>query len=163
EKGHFGLDPATFGKHPNGSAIDAAALCVQAPSVLEVRLPAELAAGVMFVTTATLHRDTGAEGSVQVQVLTTRPTSTALRPDALTLVNAYEQIVEFATQDRPDMVIALKPLRKPIHDRAEAFKQALVDAEPKQVEALIDFAARAYRRPLAATEANELRGLYHKL
>ena len=39
---HIGLDPAMFGKHPDGSAIDAASLCVQAPSVIEVRLPADL-------------------------------------------------------------------------------------------------------------------------
>jgi hypothetical protein len=83
--------------------------------------------------------------------------------DALKLVNAYEQISEFATQDAPAMVIALKPMRKPIYDRAAAFRQSLVDAEPKHVNALIDFAARAYRRPLSATEAEELRGLYRKL
>src|SRR5699024_119442 len=29
-----GLDPALFGKHPNGEAIDSASLCVRAPSVL---------------------------------------------------------------------------------------------------------------------------------
>jgi hypothetical protein len=83
--------------------------------------------------------------------------------DALTLVNAYEQITEYATQDRPDMVIALKPLRKPINDRAAAFRQSLVEAEPQQVDKLLDFASRAYRRPLTDPEANELRGLYRRL
>jgi hypothetical protein len=242
-EGRMGLDPGMFGKHPNGTAIDAASLCVQAPSVIEVRLPAELVAGAEFVTTATLHPQTGHEGSVQAQVLTTKPTATSLRPDAviltnnnskarkrfekafdefrllfpaalcyvkivpvdevvtltlfhredeplrrlmlneaeiqrldrlweelhfvsqdaLTLVNAYEQLVEFATQDRPDMVVALKPLRKPINDRAAAFRTALADAEPKQVKALIDFAAQAYRRPLTDAESDDLRKLYSKL
>jgi hypothetical protein len=83
--------------------------------------------------------------------------------DAIKLVSAYEQIAEFATQDAPAMVIALKPMRKPIMDRAAAFRQSQVDAEPKQVNALVDFAARAYRRPLATAESTELRGLYSRL
>ena len=71
----WGLDPALFGKHPNGASVDANSLCVHAPSVIEVRLPADLAAGCEFVTTGALHRETGAEGSVQMQVLTTKPTA----------------------------------------------------------------------------------------
>ena len=77
----WGVDPALFGKHPNGSAVDAASLCVQAPSVIEVRLPAELVTGSEFVTTGVVDAATGANGSVQLQVLTTKPTATAgLRP-----------------------------------------------------------------------------------
>ena len=38
----WGLDPALFGKHPNGRAIDADSLCVRAPSVIAFRLPAGL-------------------------------------------------------------------------------------------------------------------------
>jgi hypothetical protein len=38
-----------------------------------------------------------------------------------------------------------------------------LDCEPAQVEALVDFAALAYRRPLEEKEAEELRGLYHRL
>ena len=242
-----GLDPTLFGKHPIGSAIgsaiDATSLCVQAPAVIEVRLPADLLDGAELVTAATLHGETGAEGSVQVEALLAKPTTTTLRPevpvlanegsaaskrfgkafddfrqlfpsalcytkivpvdeavtltlfhredeplrrlmlsdeetqrldrlwgelhfvsqDALTLVNAYEQITEFATQDRPDMVIALKPMRQPINDRAAAFRRAMIDAEPKQVDALIDFAGRAYRRPLTEAETSGLRGLYRSL
>ena len=238
-----GLDPAMFGKHPGGSSIDAASICVQAPSVIEVRLPTELTVGAEFVTVGMLHPETGVEGSAQLQVLTSRPAVTALNPeapilansgsapskrfegafddfrnlfpialcytrivpvdetvtltlfhredellqrlmlsakefrrldrlwnelhfvsrDALALVDAYEQITEFATQDRPDMVIALKPLRKPINDQASAFRESLVQAEPRQLDALIDFAARAYRRPLTVPEANQLRGLYRRL
>ncbi len=45
-------------------------------------------------------------------------------------------------------------MRKPINDRAAAFRQRLIDTEPKQLEALLDFAARAYRRPLTAAESH---------
>jgi hypothetical protein len=81
--------------------------------------------------------------------------------DALTSVDAFAQLLEFASQDADPKVF--EPLRQPINDRAAAFRQRLLDCEPKQVDALIDFAARAYRRPLSAQEADEIRGLYAKL
>ncbi|HTI51635.1 MAG TPA: DUF1587 domain-containing protein, partial [Planctomycetaceae bacterium] len=59
----WGLDPAVFGRHPSGKAIDPASLCVQAPAVIEVRLPADLVAGCELVTTGLLEEVTGAEGS----------------------------------------------------------------------------------------------------
>jgi Protein of unknown function (DUF1592)/Protein of unknown function (DUF1588)/Protein of unknown function (DUF1587)/Protein of unknown function (DUF1585)/Protein of unknown function (DUF1595)/Planctomycete cytochrome C len=267
ERGQFGLDPARFGKDPDGTkvdpAVDVASLCVQAPSVIEVRIPADLAAGAEFVVAAGLHPRTGAEGSVQVQVLTTRPEHDAgLLPsaviqtnasgpwtannhrishatpilvndgsaarqrferafddfrqlfpaalcytkivpvdevvtltlfyredeplqrlmlddaqiaqlnrlwdelhfvshDALTLVDAFQQLLEYASQDADPKVF--EPLRKPINDRAAAFRKALLDAESKHLDALIALAARAYRRPLTLAEAQELRKLYRAL
>lgn len=236
-----GPDPALFGRHPNGATIDPVSLCVRAPSIVEIRIPADLAAGAELVTTATLHAETGAGGSVQMQALTSRPSGAGLVPDApvlvgevsrkrfeeafdefrdlfpvalayskivpvdevvtltlfyredeplarlmlteaearqldrlwselhfvsqspLKLVSAFEQISEFATQDRPDLVEAFKPLRKPIFDAAAAFEKAVVAAEAPQVDRLVKFAARAYRRPLTAAEARELRALYRRL
>src|SRR5207247_133145 len=69
----LGLDASFFGQHPNGPAIDAASLGVHAPSLIEIPLPAELVAGCEFVTTGSLQRETGAEGSVQFQVFTNKP------------------------------------------------------------------------------------------
>ncbi len=258
-----GLDPAIFGKHPNGTQLSATSLCVRAPSVIEVRLPADLVAGCEFVATTALHKETGAEGSVQMQVLTTKPAVTpgltagmakeqggkstwsdGERPvisdspilvndgsaarkrietaldefrqlfpaalcytkivpvdevvtltlfyredehlrrlmlddaqtaelerlwaelhyvshDALKLVDAFEQLWQFATQDADPS--AFEQMRKPINERAAAFRQLLVDTQPKHLDALLDFATRAYRRPLSETERKELRGLYRKL
>ncbi len=48
--------------------------------------------------------------------------------DALTLVDAFQQLLEYASQDADPKVF--EPLRQPILDRAAAFRQALVDAEP---------------------------------
>lgn len=73
----LGLDPAMFGKHPNGSTVDPASLCVQAPTVIEVRVPADLVEGCEFIASGTLHRETGAEGSVQLQVLPAKPERTS--------------------------------------------------------------------------------------
>ncbi len=70
--------------------------------------------------------------------------------DALTSVDAFAQLLEFATQDADPK--AFEPLRKPINDRAAAFRQLLVDCEPKQVDALVDFATQVYRRPLTSDE-----------
>ncbi len=258
-----GLNPALFGKHPNGQTVDAASLCVRAPAVIEIRLPADLAAGCELVTTGALDKTTGAEGSVQLQVLTTKPAadsgllaSTAsvttaggqwtdnnqriafnapiitndgsaararveaaferfraifpaalcytkivpvdevvtltlfhreddqlarlmlddaqkaaldrlwdelrfVSQDALTLVDAFEQLWQFATQDADPKVF--EPMRQPINDRAAAFRQRLADVQPRHVDAVVEFAERAFRRPLADAEKTDLRALYQKL
>jgi hypothetical protein len=71
----FGPEPALFGKHPEGGAIDLDSLCVRAPNVIEMRLPADRVAGCEFVATCVLDPKAGAEGSVQLQVLPHKPTS----------------------------------------------------------------------------------------
>jgi hypothetical protein len=81
--------------------------------------------------------------------------------DALTLVDAFQQLMEFATQDSDPGLF--EPYRKPIHDRAASFRQELIDAEPRHVAKLLEFAAQAYRRPLAPQEAVELQALYQRL
>jgi hypothetical protein len=261
--GNWALDPAQFGRHPNGTSIDAASLCVRAPSVVEIRLPADLVGGCEFVTTGALDQQTGVEGSVQLQVLTTKPEQQpgllpsaltvtnangmwtsdnqrishatpivvnegskarrrfesdfdefrSLFPaalcyikivpvdevvtltlfyreddhlarlmldeaqkakldrlwdelhyishDALTLVDAFEQLWQYATQDADPKVF--EPMRKPINDRAATFQQRLLETQPKHLDALLEFANRAYRRPLTDSEKAELRKLYRKL
>ncbi|MDP6445644.1 MAG: DUF1592 domain-containing protein, partial [Pirellulaceae bacterium] len=52
----------------DGKAIDAAAVCVRAPAVIAIRVPAELA-GRTLVTTASLDPQIGAEGSAQAEVV----------------------------------------------------------------------------------------------
>lgn len=258
----LGLDPATFGKHPEGGPADPQSLIVSAPSVLEVRLPADLIQGCEFVTTAKLDPRAGAEGSVQLMCLTSAPANLGLVPphvaetqtagpwtsntrgvsysvpilvqdqsaarkrieqaltefrdlfpaalcytkivpvdevvtltlyyredhhlarlmlndaeqreldrlwdqlhfvsrDALTLVDAYAQLMEYATQDADPKVF--EPLRQPIQARAAAFRKQLVDSEPSHLNAVLRFAGQAYRRPLEDAEGAELRALYARL
>lgn len=237
----YGLDPALFGRHPSGALVDAASLCVKAPSVLEVRLPADLVAGAEFLTAGTLHAQTGSEGSAQFRVLTTKPDQRAVLTadpivvmegsaarrrleaafdefrqwfpaalcytkivpvdevitltlfyreddhlqrlmlddeqvarlnrlwdelhyvshDALLLVDAYAQQLEYATQVRDPKVF--EPLRKPINDRAVAFRRWLTETEPQHLDTLLEFAGRAYRRPLTDHESQQLRVLYGSL
>lgn len=243
----WGLDPTLFGRKAGGEAIDPASIAVRAPSVLEIRIPADLAAGGELVVTGALDQVSGAEGSVQFQLLSTRPDAQSLRPDgrlspatpivvrddsaarkrfesafesyrqffpaalcytkivpvdevvtltllhredehftrlmlddtqkakldrlwdelcyvsqeALTRVDAYVQLMEYATQDGDPRIF--EPLRKPIHERAAAFRQELIATEGKHLEGVLAFADRAYRRPLTTEEQHELRGLYQRL
>jgi hypothetical protein len=238
----WGLDPALFGRRSDGEPIDPESLCVMAPSVIEIRLPADLVAGCELVTTGTLEETTGGEGSVQLQVLPAKPEQAdALSPDqpivmregsaarhriegaldefrqafpaamcysrivpvdeavtlalyhreddqfarlmlddaqraklnrlwdelhfvshdALGQVDAFAQLMEYATQDSDPRLF--EPYRKPIYERAAAFRQLLIDSEPRQIEQLLTFATRVYRRPPSAAETRELRALYQRL
>ncbi len=238
----WGVDPALFGHDPVGAAVDAASLCVAAPSVVEVRLPADLVVDAEFVTTGRLDPRSGADGSVQLAVQADKPQSLVelrtdlqvvandgsaahrrfqqafddfrrwfpralcymqivpvdevitltlfhredeplrrlmldeaetaridrlwaelhfVSHDALVLVDAFAQLLEYASQDSDPGLF--EPYRKPIHDAAAAHRQDLLDAEPRQLDALLEFAERAYRRPLTEAESEELRALYRQL
>ena len=252
-----------FGKHPDGTAIDASSLCVRAPSRFTVRLPLKIAGGRELVTTAVLHPKTGGEGSVQVDLVVGTPKLTpGLRPSevkvTLSRVNigadervvsyrnpilvapkskvrrrfetalndhrrlfpaalCYSQIVpvdepltltlfyreddhlarlmlDKSQQARLDQLwdelrcVSREPFRmvdvldsllettidhpqegvfegleKTFKQRAAVFRQSLVKSEPVHLNALIPLAARAWRRPLAAAEEADLRGLYCRL
>ena len=261
----YGISRELFGKHPNGQPIEPNALCVRAPSLIEVKIPGQLAQGAEFVVTGLLHAGSGPDASVQMQVLTTKPAQlgglrnsavnsrvesgawtssktavafnapiivkdgsrardrfekdfeefrrifpaalcyTKIVPsdevvtltlfhredeplarlmlndsekekldslwtelhyvsqDALTLVDAFEQIWQFSTQDGPDKPNGdkrLAPLREPIMHGAEAFRKLLLQTEPRHVDAALEFASRAWRRPITQKEEGSIRSLY---
>jgi hypothetical protein len=81
--------------------------------------------------------------------------------EPLKLVDAYEQLWQYATQDADPS--AFEPLRKPILKRAAEFRQELAAAEPRHLEAVAEFAQRAWRRPLTAGERDELISFYRQL
>ncbi|QDT56972.1 hypothetical protein Pan44_50350 [Caulifigura coniformis] len=257
----IGLDPALFGQHVDGSPIDAASLCIRAPSVLEVRIPAELANGAELVASCLLHEASGPNGSAQTAIVTTPPaaglqpgevadakhpgvwTSSAGSPvhsspiltsegsiararfetafddfrsifppalcyskivpvdevvtltqfyredeplrrlmlsdeessrldalwaelhfvsrEPLTQVDALQQLMEFATQDGDPTVF--EPLRKPTMERAAAFRQQLANAEPAHLDAVLELASRAWRRPLSSRDSENFRALDARL
>lgn len=258
-----GLDPSLFGKHPNGTEIGASDLCVKAPSVLEISIPADFVEGCEFVATTSLHQDTGSEGSVQMRVMTSKPEQLAgiaasaatpqggkstwsdgdkpvnhdtpilvaengaartrllaqfeefrllfpaalcytkivpvdevvtltlyyreddhlkrlmlndaeaaeldrlwddmhyVSQDALALVDAYEQLWQFATQDADPS--AFTPMKDGIMERAAQFSRLLVETEPVHLKAVLKFAERAWRRPLVPAEQDQFTALYHRL
>jgi hypothetical protein len=79
------------------------------------------------------------------------------------LVDAYEQLLEYTTQDMLGLYQSLLPMRGPLTARAEAFGRRKEDAVPTQLAAAIDFAERAFRRPLTDAESGELKSLHAKL
>lgn len=74
------------------------------------------------------------------------------------------QFIGYTTQDAPAAVQAyFKAQPEPFRKRAEQQEKEIEAAIPKQLDALVDFAARAYRRPLREKEKTELLGLYKTL
>ena len=81
--------------------------------------------------------------------------------EPLKLVDVFEQLWQYATQDADPS--AFEPLREPIKQRAANFRQTKLDAEPHHLDSLLDFAAKAWRRPLNPSEKSSLRTFYHNL
>lgn len=78
-------------------------------------------------------------------------------------VDAYEQLVQFATQDRPDLVEEFAVLREGFEQAAAAFQARQTAAVTAQKQAVIDFASRAWRRPLRPAEIDALRAFEPRL
>ena len=255
----WGLDPAGFGRHPDGSALDPASLGVEAPSIIEVRLPADLFAGGELVTTARIMcPGASAAGTAQASLLASKPNLfTSLEAGQPILTNkgspAWERLARsgdtfnrifpaalcfskivpsdgdqtiFHREDQPFVDLMLddaqkaqldrlwdelhyvnqdallvadnyesarrESLKPPVEDlewprgwtkkytkvgppvdydrillavnnRAAELRRQLIDTQPRHLEALLEFADRAYRRPLTDGEKDELQGFYHNL
>lgn len=76
-------------------------------------------------------------------------------------VNAFEQLWQFATQDAKPS--AFEPMRKPIMEAAAIFKNQKREALAVQQSAVLEFAAKAWRRPLTSTESASLKSLEPRL
>ena len=63
-------------------------MVVQAPSILTVRLPAELVAGSEFVVSCTLDPELGADGSVQPRLAITAPDAISALTPGVPILNA---------------------------------------------------------------------------
>ena len=83
--------------------------------------------------------------------------------EPLLRVVSHEQLYEFATQDRKDLLPPLEKMRIPTRQRAEAFRARLKKTEPAHLAAVLALAERAWRRPLANADKAELRQLYEAL
>ncbi len=80
---------------------------------------------------------------------------------ALRQIDAYEQLHQFASQGvLKDTFVAL---REKVYADADAFRGRMVAAEPAQVAGVVDFAGKAWRRPLSDADRSALRGLYARL
>ena len=115
-----------FGKHPNGQEIDPNSLCIRAPSVIEIRLPAKSVVGRELVTTAMLEQKTGSEGSVQPEIVAgTSSYQSGILPNTIT-VTLSEVGVAGATRTvsytRPILVGENSTARKRFESSMDAFR-----------------------------------------
>jgi len=83
--------------------------------------------------------------------------------EPLKLAVAFEQLAEFATQDRPDLVTAFEPLRVPINRRAEEFRKRQIAVESVQVMAVVSLAERAWRHRIEKGAKQRLIDFYRRL
>ncbi len=75
--------------------------------------------------------------------------------------NYLPQFIGFVTQDQPKEMLAYFESQRPVFQkRAEEFLKEEQEAIPRQLDALLRFAERAYRRPLQAKEKTDLLALY---
>ncbi|MEZ6055436.1 MAG: DUF1592 domain-containing protein [Planctomycetaceae bacterium] len=72
--------------------------------------------------------------------------------------------IGFVTQDQPQSLVDFFEAKRPYFEqRAVAFSHDFEQAAPQQLQQLIDFSARAYRRPLSPAEVTGLNSLYDQL
>lgn len=83
--------------------------------------------------------------------------------EPLKMVVSLEQIREFSTQDRQDLVGPWDQMRPFVLARAEAFRKHVIETEPTHLKAALGFVGRAWRRPLTEIEQQSLRNLYQQL
>ena len=232
-----------FGKHPVGHETSKTDLIVRAPTVVEFKIPAKLAAGRTLVVSGLLDPNAGRDGTVRLEAGLSRVEPSSIGTASPIVVNedspsrkrvlaafadfrdlfpphlcyerivpvdevvtltlfyrqdnalqrlmlddkqtaelnrmweelfyvaqeplryevAFEQIREFATQDRPDLVKVWDPLKPQVIARADAFRKRLLNTEPAHLAAVLEFAGRAWRRPLTGDERVGLSQFYRNL
>ena len=96
---------------------------------------------------------------------TARPTDHAVTDEAVILKMRDAYLAKAAADPRNDPVApeAIRDHFNRVNATLRALEKAHADAEPKHLAALLEFAARAYRRPLTRAERDDLRGYYETL
>jgi hypothetical protein len=74
-----------------------------------------------------------------------------------------DQYLKTVPPEHPEVIQALKVHFESINSEIRWVEQARIDAEPRHLDALLNFAARAYRRPLAKDERDEILAYYREL
>ena len=77
------------------------------------------------------------------------------------LRDAY--LAKAAPANNPDAMEAIRYHFKWVDDTLRSVERMRVDAEPRHLDALLKFAARAHRRPLSPMERDQILAYYHEL
>ncbi|MBM3847052.1 MAG: DUF1592 domain-containing protein [Verrucomicrobia bacterium] len=81
--------------------------------------------------------------------------------EPLKLVDAFEQLWQFATQDADPS--AFEPMRQPIQSRAAAFRKSLGESEAYHLHWVNRLATQAFRRPVRSSEEASFKETYGKM
>ena len=74
-----------------------------------------------------------------------------------------DQYLKAAPADNPAVAQAIRDYFEPFNAEIRWVERARLEAEPRHLDALLQFAARAYRRPLAQEERDDILAYYHEL
>jgi hypothetical protein len=74
-----------------------------------------------------------------------------------------DQYLKAAPADQPAVIQAIKAYFEDINSEIRWVERARLEAEPRHLDALLKFAARAYRRPLAQEDRDDILAYYHEL
>ncbi len=94
-----------------------------------------------------------------------RPTDHAITETAV-IMRMQDKYLAKAVEDPKNDPAAPEAIRDHfgrVNTTLRTLEKERIDAEPKQIEALLRFAARAYRRPLTKAERDDLLAYYHSL
>lgn len=72
-------------------------------------------------------------------------------------IDALDQLVQYATQIRAERAVEFEKLRAPVMQAAEDYQKLRKNVEPIQAQTVLDFATKAWRRPLEPHEIQSLR------
>lgn len=94
-----------------------------------------------------------------------RPTDHAITDTAIIMGFRDAYLAKAAADPKNDPIApeAIRDHFERVNNTLRTLEKERTDAEPKQLEALLNFAARAYRRPLTKGERDDLVAYYHSL
>src|SRR5204863_2167468 len=94
---------------------------------------------------------------------TSRPSDKAISaaPIIIGLRDAY--LAKAEASDNPVAMEAIRYHFQWVNDTLRRMERMRVEAEPRHLDALVEFAARAYRRPLVQAERDDMLSYYHAL
>jgi mono/diheme cytochrome c family protein len=94
---------------------------------------------------------------------TLRPEDKAVSSEAVIFGLRDAYIAKAQASDNPIATEAIRYHFQWVNDTLRRMERMHVEAEPRQLDALLQFASRAYRRPLSPPERDDLLSFYHTL
>lgn len=94
---------------------------------------------------------------------TQRPSDKAVSASFIILGLRDAYLAKAEPADNPDAMEAIRVHFQWVDDTLRRMERMRAEAEPRQIDALLKFASRAYRRPLAPSERERILAYYHEL